>query len=123
MPVLFFNKTEAGSSIYFGGHYGFVLSNWLRSLIGIVGLVFLLFISGLTIVIARFDNALPVIKNMFKRKPKDDSVEDDVEIDEDDSSDEVSVGDDAISKVIDDDDVVRAIFEPDDLGSPTPPHP
>ena len=111
---LCFNKTDVGSAIYYGGHYGFVLSNWLRSLIGLVGLIFLLFISGLTIVIIRFDSALPMIKNLFKRKAKDDSSEDDVEIDSVKTAAEPVVVDEAISKVIEDDDVVRAIFEPDD---------
>ena len=53
---LIFTKTGAGSSIYIGGQYGFVLSSWLSSLIGVTGLVFLLFISALAIVIIRFEN-------------------------------------------------------------------
>ena len=36
---LIFTKTDGGSSIYIGGQYGFILSNWLSSLIGIAGLV------------------------------------------------------------------------------------
>ncbi len=111
---LLFNKSESGSFIYLGGRYGFVMSNFLRSLIGVVGLVFLLFITGLTIVITRFDKAFPMMKDLFKRKSKEDSLEaDDMEIDEPVSSSELLVEDNAISKVIDDDDVVRAIFEPD----------
>ncbi len=73
---LFFNKTNAGSAIYWGGHYGFVLSNWLRSLIGVVGLVFLLFITGLTIVVVRFDSAFDLLKGLLKKKPKEDVEED-----------------------------------------------
>jgi len=113
---LFFNKTDSGSFIYWGGHYGFIMSNWLRSLIGIVGLIFLLFISGLALVIARFDKAYPLIIGTFSRKHKPETEEDDLEMDDDqeeDASNELIAEDDTISKVIDDDDVVRAIFEPD----------
>ncbi|QIA08506.1 FtsK/SpoIIIE family DNA translocase [Draconibacterium halophilum] len=111
---LFFNKTDAGSAIYWGGHYGFILSNWLRSLIGIVGLVFLLFISGLAIVVVRFDGVFAMLKALLKRKPKE-SGQDDADIDADDTSNENVEGEEAITKVIDDDDdVVKAIFESDD---------
>uniref|UniRef100_UPI0032175E22 FtsK/SpoIIIE family DNA translocase n=1 Tax=uncultured Draconibacterium sp. TaxID=1573823 RepID=UPI0032175E22 len=123
---LFFNKSASGSFIYYGGHYGFVLSNWLRSLIGIVGIVFLLFISGLTIVIIRFDKAYSLINGMIKRGPKS-VVDDEEDVDMEEPVSEIEkenanlIGDEAISKVIDDDDVVRAIFEPDeDDDSSTP---
>ncbi len=114
---LFFNKSNSGSFIYFGGHYGFIMSNWLRSLIGIVGLVFLLFISGLAIIIVRFDNAFPLIKGLFSFKNKEEVVEEDIDLDEEEeeSINEIVMEDDSISKVIEDDDVVRAIFEPDSV--------
>jgi S-DNA-T family DNA segregation ATPase FtsK/SpoIIIE len=110
---LFFNKTGSGSFIYWGGHYGFILSNWLRSLIGVVGLVFLLFVSGLTMVIVRFDKAYSFINELFKRKVKDELEDENEELDESELRNEIPVADDAIKKVIEDDDVVRAIFEPD----------
>jgi DNA segregation ATPase FtsK/SpoIIIE, S-DNA-T family len=106
---LIFTKTDAGSSIYIGGHYGFVLSNWLSSLIGIAGLVFLLLISALIIVITRFEKSYSIIRGIFKRKTKvDDEVPDELE-----EKAEEFVFEDSISKVIDEDDVVKAIFEPD----------
>lgn len=119
---LFFNKTSSGSFIYYGGHYGFIMSNWLRSLIGAVGLVFLLFITGLTIVVFRFDNAYFVITGIFSRKGNLVNDEEDMEFDEmserevpiSDAPQETLVPDQAISKIIDDDDVVKAIFEPDE---------
>ncbi|HYQ56083.1 MAG TPA: DNA translocase FtsK 4TM domain-containing protein, partial [Draconibacterium sp.] len=109
---LFFNKTNAGSAIYWGGQYGFVLSNWLRSLIGAVGLVFLLFISGLTIVVVRFDSAFDLLKKLMKRNLLGSEQEN---VDEDTSIDQEIEGEEAITKIIeDDDDVVKAIFESDD---------
>lgn len=112
---LFFNKTDAGSAIYWGGHYGFVLSNWLRSLIGIVGLVFLLFISGLAIVVVRFDGAFNAAKDLIKRKSTAED-EEDTELQDDDTVDAnvETGGEESITKVIEDDDVVKAIFESDD---------
>ena len=111
---LFFNKTNAGSAIYWGGHYGFVLSNWLRSLIGIIGLVFLLFISGLGIVVVRFDSAFNLLKGLMKRQAKD-SLPDDETLNETDTPEQIVEGEEAITKIIeDDDDVVKAIFESDE---------
>nr|WP_319267485.1 DNA translocase FtsK 4TM domain-containing protein [uncultured Draconibacterium sp.] len=111
---LFFNKTNAGSAIYWGGHYGFVLSNWLRSLIGIIGLIFLLFISGLGIVVVRFDSAFNLLKGLMKRQAKD-SLPDDETLNETDTPEQIVEGEEAITKIIeDDDDVVKAIFESDE---------
>ncbi|WP_321345669.1 DNA translocase FtsK 4TM domain-containing protein [uncultured Draconibacterium sp.] len=111
---LFFNKTNAGSAIYWGGHYGFVLSNWLRSLIGIIGLVFLLFISGLGIVVVRFDSAFNLLKGLMKRQAKD-SLPDDETLNKTDTPEQIVEGEEAITKIIeDDDDVVKAIFESDE---------
>nr|WP_321356205.1 DNA translocase FtsK 4TM domain-containing protein [uncultured Draconibacterium sp.] len=111
---LFLNKTDAGSAIYWGGHYGFVLSNWMRSLIGIVGLVFLLFISGLAIVVVRFDGAFNMLKGMLRRKSNE-AEQEDVDTNEETIPNEEVEGEESITKVIeDDDDVVKAIFESDD---------
>uniref|UniRef100_UPI003564B773 DNA translocase FtsK 4TM domain-containing protein n=1 Tax=Draconibacterium sp. TaxID=1965318 RepID=UPI003564B773 len=114
---LFFNKTNAGSAIYWGGHYGFVLSNWLRSLIGIVGLVFLLFISGLAIIVVRFDGAFNMLKGVLKRNAKEAELDETEHEDEDEVTTDVPgvEVEEAITKIIeDDDDVVKAIFESDD---------
>lgn len=110
---LFFNKTTAGTAIYWGGHYGFVLSNWLRSLIGVVGLIFLLFISGLAIVVVRFDGAFNLLKGLLKKKAID-TTEEDIAFDEETVSAEIE-GEESVTKIIeDDDDVVKAIFESDE---------
>ena len=104
---LIFTKTDGGSSIYIGGQYGFVMSGWLSSLIGVAGLVFLLFISALAIVIIHFEKSYSIIKGLFNKK----TVENEI-IEPEEREGELIV-DDSVSKVIEDDDVVRAIFEPD----------
>jgi len=107
---LIFSKTNGGSSIYIGGQYGFILSNWLSSLIGKAGLVFLLLISMLAIVVIRFEKSYDLIRNLFRGKSANVDPE---KIKEEELPEEKLIADNSISKVIDDDDVVRAIFEPD----------
>ncbi|WP_167612753.1 FtsK/SpoIIIE family DNA translocase [Maribellus sediminis] len=119
---LIFNKTTSDSFIYLGGHYGFVLSNWMRSLIGMVGLILLLLITGVMIIVIRFDKAFAFLNNLVRPGQKEAVAE--VEDDEDDDDDlepfeeeleddDTLIGEDDITKVIDEDDVVRAIFEAD----------
>lgn len=105
-----FPKTSASSFIYPGGQYGFVLGNWLSSLIGKIGLALLLFIAGLSILVIRFEKAYDLIKVLFRKKEKPVN-EDFSEMEENEA--EPSVTDDSISKVIDEEDNIRAIFEPD----------
>jgi DNA segregation ATPase FtsK/SpoIIIE, S-DNA-T family len=68
-----FPKTSSASFIYPGGQYGFVLSNWLSSLVGKAGVVILLFISILSILVIRFEKAFVLFKNLFRKKEKTDA--------------------------------------------------
>ena len=112
---LIFTKSEDGSFIYWGGRYGFVLSTWLSSLIGFIGMVFLLLITGVTLVIIRFENSFALMKKLFARKPKlKKSQEEPKESKELEKGKEIILHDKSISKVIEEGDVVKAIFEPDD---------
>ena len=104
---LIFTKTDAGSSIYMGGRYGFILSSWLSSLIGLLGLVLLLLISALIVTVIRFEFAFVFLKKLFGKKIKTEDLPDTTK------KDEEIVFKNSISKIIDDDDVVRAIFDPD----------
>lgn len=114
---LFFTNPENGSSIYWGGRYGYVLSTWMSSLIGMVGMIFFLLISGISLVIIRFENSYSTFKELFSWRPKiktkkeasDDQDDDDLF----DTTKEVVLQDKSISKVIEEGDVVKAIFEPD----------
>ncbi|MCG6190154.1 DNA translocase FtsK [Maribellus maritimus] len=107
---LIFTKTDGGSAIYAGGKYGFVLSNWLSSLIGTFGVVLLLFVCAVIIFVVRFDKGYHWLKNRLKRKDKVDIA---APGEEQESAEEPDITDDSISKVIEDDDIVKAIFEPD----------
>ncbi len=105
-----FPKTDAASFIYPGGRYGFILSNWLSSLIGVTGLALLLFLSALTIVVVRFESVNNRIWSLIKREKTEQPAEENK--DEEVPSKE-NVSDNSISKVIEEDDVVQALFEPD----------
>lgn len=107
-----FPKTSAASFIYPGGQYGFVLSNWLSSLVGKAGLVILLFISILSILVVRFEKTYTFFKGLFRKKQKP-LVDASAGTEPGEEQLISSVIDNSISKVIDDDDTVKAIFEPD----------
>lgn len=113
---LIFNKTTGESFIYLGGHYGFMLSNWLRSLIGVFGLTLILVITGVMIVIIRFDKAFDYLKTLVRPREKAEKLQgeddDDLGPFKEELEDSIQ-GEDDIIKVIDEDDVVRAIFEPE----------
>ena len=113
---LIFNKTSGNSFIYLGGHYGFMLGNWLRSLIGLVGLILFLVITGVMIIVIRFDKAFQFLKGLIRSKEKvegtTESDQDNLEPFEEELGKDI-VGEDDISTVIDEDDVVRSVFEPD----------
>jgi len=106
---LIFTKTNGASSIYPGGRYGFIMSNWLSSLVGTAGVVLLLLISAVIILIVRFDKAFNLFKNIFRKKTKLEIAEELIHKIEN----EEVMPEESISKVIEDDDVVKAIFEPD----------
>ena len=103
-----FAKTDSGQYTFMGGNYGLVLSKWLDSLVGTTGTVLFLFMSGFIILVASVEQAMPFIQNFFRRK-KESSPEMEIEPG---SGDEVV--EESISKVIEEDDVVKAIFDPDE---------
>jgi S-DNA-T family DNA segregation ATPase FtsK/SpoIIIE len=111
---LIFTKSEDGSFIYWGGRYGYIMSTWLSSLIGFIGMVFVLLITGVTLVIVRFENSFALMKKLFTRKPKvKENFEDQNEAEALEKGKEIILHDKSISKVIEEGDVVKAIFEPD----------
>jgi len=106
---LIFVKHKDGSAIYYGGYYGFVMCTWLGALIGKIGLFFMLFVTGLILLIVRFEGFYPMMKKLLAKRPKKLKT-----VVKEAAGREVVLEDKTISKVIDDDDVVKAIFGPDD---------
>ncbi len=108
---LIMTKHEDGSFIYYGGRYGYIMCTWLGAMIGNIGLVFLLFVTGLVLLIIRFEGFFPMMKKMLTPKPKPQKEEAETD---NLKGREVVFEDKSISKVIEQDDVVKAIFGPDD---------
>ncbi len=105
---LIFGSPEPGHFLYWGGQYGFFLASWIASFIGTIGLVFIILFTGLTLVVVRFENSHLFFRNLFKMKARQ-KVEKPAQNDLEDL-----IVNESISKVIEDDDVVKAIFEHDD---------
>ncbi|HPE77856.1 MAG TPA: DNA translocase FtsK 4TM domain-containing protein, partial [Draconibacterium sp.] len=103
---LIFTKSEEGSFIYWGGRYGYVLSTWMSSMIGFVGMIFFLLITGISLIIIRFENSYSTFKKVLSQKPrirkekakKDEDGDDDDEFFE--KGKEIVLQDKTISKVI-----------------------
>lgn len=111
-----FMKSDSGSFIYPGGRYGFVVANWLNSMAGKIGTFLILLVVAFTVVGTTFKSSIPWLMEKLKpreRKPKAKPL---IAPEDEDESEERVTGiefEDNISKVIDDEDVVKAIFDPD----------
>lgn len=113
-----FMKTDAGSFIYPGGRYGFVVANWLNSMVGKIGTLLLITLVAFTVIGITVKSSIPWLIEKMKprekiRKPKTVVFEDDNVEYLTDSKDAGLEFEENISKVIDEDDVVKAIFDPD----------
>lgn len=115
-----FMKSDAGSFLYPGGRYGFVVANWLNALVGKVGTFLLLFLSAFFMVGISFKSSIPWLIEKIKSPPqlwkrKERTRYAAQEQDDEDGYMYSGTGVEApISKVIDDEDVVKAIFDPDE---------
>lgn len=105
-----FSKTDGSMALYPGGKYGFILSTWLSSMLGAAGVFLLVTVAALIFLIVRFDGFLPLLKKMLAYKKNRHYREPEIEVS---GKTEEIITDNTISKVIDDDDIVKAIFESD----------
>jgi DNA segregation ATPase FtsK/SpoIIIE, S-DNA-T family len=103
---LIFTGDESGRYTFLGGQYGLVISLWLKSLIGTAGAVLFLLLTGFIILISSSGNSAFWLKKLFRRTRKPDVSASEEAITTEDPDREES-----ISKVIEEDDVVQAIFE------------
>jgi S-DNA-T family DNA segregation ATPase FtsK/SpoIIIE len=111
---LIFEKTKGGSFIYPGGRYGFIASDWISSMIGKIGTGLMMLTLGFLAASLSFKGFLPWLH--YKLKPKENLLTGGLEKDRVKNrlnSQGDSFFEDPISKVIDEDDVVTAIFDPD----------
>ncbi len=94
--------------LYLGGENGYFLAVWLSSLVGYVGTFFILIVSLFLIILSTFDNFIPFLKRLFGRK---ETTVSDVQSQVDQPT-EVEP-EDSILKVIDENDKLETIFNPD----------
>lgn len=111
-----FMKTELGSFLYPGGRFGFVVANWLNSMVGHIGTLLLILISMFIVVGMTFKSSIPWLMEKIKPRERVAKLKELVteEID-DEPKPKIAEFDfeENISKVIEGDDVVKAIFDPD----------
>ncbi len=111
---LIFEKTKGGTFIYPGGRYGFIASDWISSMLGKIGTGLLMLTTGFLVVALTFRSFLPWLQHKLQaspnaappEKPKNQVVR----------PVPVPFNDNPISKVIEEDNVVTAIFDPDNQG-------
>ncbi len=110
-----FQDNASGAFLYPGGKYGFVISSWISSMIGKTGSVLLLLAAGFLICAVSFRNFIPWMMRITLSKIKTGGEV----IPYRESGEHPGKGiqdeeiDASISKVIEDDDLVTAIFDPD----------
>ncbi len=112
--ALLLNVTSGDHFLYVGGMYGFILSSLLTSLLGAIGaalvLVFLLFV----LLVVTFKQFLPWFSKVIAKKDKQPAVAKPLtEGSEAEIAALQQIEDSSISKVITEDDQIKAIFDPD----------
>ncbi|MRT94834.1 DNA translocase FtsK [Ancylomarina sp. 16SWW S1-10-2] len=97
--------------LYLGGTHGYFISEWLISLIGNIGTLFLIIIFFFTLVAFSFNNAVTFMKKPFKRKPKPESNKFDLE-DVDDDEEELGEKETEEEEILDEE--INTTFKEDD---------
>lgn len=103
-------NTNIDSFLYLGGENGYYIAVWLSSLVGYIGTFFLLVCGLFLIILFSTDKFIPWLKKLFRRKNatgfyKEPGVENNPGMVE---------TEDSISKVIDENDLIETIFNPDE---------
>ena len=97
--------------IYLGGENGYYLAVWLSSLIGRAGTFFLLIFSLFVVVLLGIENFIPWLQSIFNKKNK--TGQTDAEQENQEASRESIMEEDNISKIINEDNLIETIFDPD----------
>lgn len=115
--ALAMTSSSADQFLYFGGMYGFILSSLVSSLLGTIGAALILLFVLFLLLIITFKQFVPWLTKVFAKKDKEAAV---VAAKEEESLPEFSeslpiteISDPSISKVITEDDQIKAIFDPD----------
>ncbi len=107
---LLLTDVNTDSFLYLGGENGYFLAVWLSSLVGYIGTFFILVFSLFLIVLFSFKNFIPWLQKLFGKKEMGENDEQPSSVEQ---SQDVEM-EDSISKVIDDNDTIETIFDPDE---------
>ena len=117
---LLFSGSGSEQFLNYGGLYGLIISGWLSAMVGSIGTALLLFsLLFLTLVIT-FSGFIPWLSKIFTRKPKEEKLTESApeNTSEEKSASVLELDDPVISKVINEDDIIEAIFDPDSSDEP-----
>ncbi len=113
---LVFGQNESGSFLYPGGKYGLVISNWISSMVGKVGTGLILCATGFLVAGVTVKRFIPWLIERFKPNPEPAVNRNPARVTTTETA-VLPVTENVISKVIDDEDAVTALFDPDELSS------
>ena len=105
-------NVNTDSFLYLGGENGYFIAVLLSSLVGYIGTFFILICSLFLIILFNFENFIPWLKRMFGRSESA-TVAENTSVDENVTA-RIVEPDNNISKVIDENDTIETIFEPDE---------
>ena len=97
--------------LYLGGENGFFVAKWLSSMFGAIGTFFILLCSMFLILLAGSDQFIPKLKKIFGKRHAESSV--DVGIANAKEQDDMVKPEDSLLKVINEEDQIETIFDPD----------
>jgi len=99
--------------LYVGGMYGFILSSLLSSLLGAFGAALILIFILFVLLILTFKQFIPWLTRVLARKEKDPELIKDSTTKLEEVLPVKEITDPSISKIITEDDQIKAIFDPD----------
>lgn len=99
--------------LYVGGMYGFILSSLLSSLLGAFGAALILIFILFVLLILTFKQFIPWLTRVLAQKEKDPELIKDSSTKLEEVLPVKEIADPAISKIITEDDQIKAIFDPD----------
>jgi len=102
--------------LYIGGMYGFILSSLLSSFLGTIGAALILVFTLFVLLIVTFNQFLPWMIRIFARKEKESKTVEELaaqSLKDAEAAALLQLEDPSISKIITEDDQIKAIFDPD----------
>lgn len=111
--ALLLNVTSGDSFLYVGGMYGFIFSSLLTSFLGTIGATLILLFILFVLLVVTFRQFLPWFAKVIAKKDKLPILAEDGSSTEAEIAALAQIEDPSISKIITEDNQIKAIFDPD----------